>query len=235
MLLGTIMLSLRILLLATSLFLCAGSTLAAEPPFTLTADGSAFLYSARPGDQPGTVAAMFGIGAKDLPAFLAANGVKDPTRITIGQVFRIPNPLAVRAADAEAKAAKLEKDSGEQRARADRLDHELGASRAAAENAERRAERLAGLERWSHLLGCVGVVLVLALAAAGSVAHRAVRKLGEAESYARGMTVELDEKRRALLAERQRAAKHEMDLETQVRELEHQIASVGRVRRPAAR
>ncbi len=164
---------LRILTLAVPLLLCAGSPFAAEPPFTLTEDGSAFLYTARPGDQPGTLAAMFGIDANEIPAFLAANGVKDPTRITIGQVFRIPNPLASRAAAAEAKAGALEKELTELRARAQRFDRELGESRAAAETAERRAERLAGLERWSHLLGALGVVLVLVLAAAAS--HRPQR------------------------------------------------------------
>jgi hypothetical protein len=234
MLLGTIML-LRILLLAIVLVLRAGTSLAAEPPFSLTEDGSAFLYSARPGDQPGTVAAMFGIGVNELPAFLAANGVKDPARITIGQVFRIPNPLASRAVAAESKVGALEKELAEQRTRAERLDRELGESRATAEEAQKRADRLAGLERWSHLLGVIGVVLVLGLAAAGSVAHSALRKFGEAESHARNVAVELDEKRRALLAERQRAAKREMDLEAQVRELEQQVASAGRVRRPAAR
>src|ERR1700741_1398435 len=76
----------------------------AEPLFTFAEDGSTFIYKARPGDQPGSVAAMFGIGQQEMPAFLAANGITDPTRVGIGHVYRIPNPLAVRAATAETKA-----------------------------------------------------------------------------------------------------------------------------------
>src|SRR4051812_26712822 len=82
----------------------APATAFADPLFTLADDGSAFIYKARPGDQPGSVATMFGIGQQEMPAFLAANGITDATRVGIGHVYRIPNPLAVRAAAAEAKA-----------------------------------------------------------------------------------------------------------------------------------
>src|SRR5207237_236337 len=49
----------------------------AEPALTLTDDGTTFVYKARPGDQPGSVAAMFGIAQRDMPAFFAANGITD--------------------------------------------------------------------------------------------------------------------------------------------------------------
>src|SRR5262245_55857187 len=67
-----------------------------EPLFTLTDEGRTFLYHSRPGDRPGEVAEMFGVSTHDLPAFLAANGITDPTRVGAGFVYRIPN-AAVRA------------------------------------------------------------------------------------------------------------------------------------------
>src|SRR5882724_453075 len=62
----------------------------AEPALTLTDDGTAFIYKARPGDQPGNVAAMFGVAPRDMPAFFAANGITDATRVGVGHVYRIP-------------------------------------------------------------------------------------------------------------------------------------------------
>src|SRR5258706_15392131 len=90
------------ILITGALALSITPAFAAEPAFTLAEDGSAFIYKARPGDQPGTVAAMFGIGQREMPAFLTANDVSDPTRVGIGHVYRIPNPLAVRATESEA-------------------------------------------------------------------------------------------------------------------------------------
>src|SRR5262245_25609158 len=82
-----------------------GMAFAAEPPVRLTDDGTAFLYQSQPGELPGVVAERFGV--RDLPAFLAANGIKDPTRVATGYVYRITNPLAERALAAEARAAAL--------------------------------------------------------------------------------------------------------------------------------
>src|SRR6266850_1553145 len=96
------------ILIISALALGLAAAVAAEPAFTLSDDGASFIYKARPGDQPGTVAAMFGIGTREMPAFLAANGITDPTRVGVGHVYRIPNPLAVRAAEAETKAHALE-------------------------------------------------------------------------------------------------------------------------------
>ena len=86
--------------LAAVFFLTVGSA-AAEPLFTLSEDGKTFLYRARPGDHPGVVAEMFGIPARDLPAFLAANGISDSTKVAAGFEYRIPNA----AARGRAKAA----------------------------------------------------------------------------------------------------------------------------------
>src|SRR5262249_8850168 len=72
----------------------SASHAAAEPLFTLTDDGGTFLYKARPGDLPSGVAEMFGLPQRDLPAFLSANGISDPTRVGPGFVYRIPNAAA---------------------------------------------------------------------------------------------------------------------------------------------
>src|SRR5436309_13631663 len=75
-------------------FLLAVGSAAAEPLFTLAEDGRTFLYRARPGDHPTAVAEMFGIPSRDLPTFLAANGITDPTRVGAGFTYRIPNTAA---------------------------------------------------------------------------------------------------------------------------------------------
>ena len=51
----------RVLIAGALALLLVVPVLAADAPLTMTEDGSAFIYRARPGDQPGTVAAMFGI------------------------------------------------------------------------------------------------------------------------------------------------------------------------------
>src|SRR5213596_576675 len=104
--------------LAAVFFLTVGSA-AAEPLFTLSEDGKTFLYRARPGDHPGGVAEMFGISQRDVPAFLAANGISDATRVGAGFVYRIPNAaaraLGDRTATLEAENARLKRIAGEQR------------------------------------------------------------------------------------------------------------------------
>src|SRR5436309_1382809 len=112
--------------LAAVFFLTVGSA-AAEPLFTLSEDGKTFLYRARPGDHPGVVAEMFGIPARDLPAFLAANGISDSTKVAAGFEYRIPNAaaraLAERAAALEADNARLKRAAGGEKAASDRLAH----------------------------------------------------------------------------------------------------------------
>src|ERR1043166_6635724 len=96
---------------AAILHLAVGSG-AAEPLFTLSEDGKTFLYKARPGDHPGIVAEMFGIPARDVPAFLAANHITDPTRVGAGFTYRIPNAAAQGLAD---RVATLEQENAGQR------------------------------------------------------------------------------------------------------------------------
>src|SRR5688500_751285 len=93
---------------------------AGEPPVRLTEDGTAFLYRSQPGDSPGAVAERFGI--RDVPAFLAANGITDPTRVATGHVYRIANPLAERAVAAEARVTALSAEAETARTRARTLE-----------------------------------------------------------------------------------------------------------------
>jgi len=133
------------------------TALAVEPTLALTEDGSAFVYKSRPGDQPGSVAAMFGIAPRDMPAFFAANGITDPTHVGIGHVYRIPNPLAQRAAQAEAQAQAFARDVASLKTRTEQLGHELDGARTAAADAEQRVAHLARYERLWPLVSIVGI------------------------------------------------------------------------------
>lgn len=197
---------------------------AGEPAFTLAEDGSAFIYKARPGDQPGTVAEMFGIGQHEMPAFLTANDISDPTRVGVGHVYRIPNPLATRATEAEGKAQTLQHDIAALQVRADQLAHDLDSARATAAKDEQRAAGLERYERLWPLVTIVGMLLVLITGGLGWVAFTALQKTGVAESRAGSLATDVEEKRRSALAERQRSAKRILDLEAKVQELEMQLA-----------
>jgi hypothetical protein len=215
-----------------ALLLAAGILIAAtpgacEPLFTLTDDGRTFLYRARPGDIPSTVAEMFGIPSHDLPAFLAANGITDPTRVGAGFTYRIPNAAARAVADRvtslEQDNARLRRADVEARGRIDALTRQVDDTRAASADAEARAAALARIDRlwpWAKL-----AVVVLTLAVAGAVytAFAAVRRQAQADRWARSLARELEEKRRTALAERQESAKKTIDLESRLRALEAQL------------
>jgi len=199
----------------------------AEPLFTLGDDGRTFLYRARPGDHPGVVAEMFGIPAKDVPAFLAANGITDPTRVGAGFTYRIPNAaaraLGERADALAAEKGRLEHSVGEERDRVRGLERTTEDARSAAAEAEARAARLGRLERlwpWAKLV--IGL-LVLATAGAAYTAVGAIRRQAQADRYARTLAQDLEDKRKAALVERQESAKRVVDLETRIRTLEAQL------------
>ncbi len=194
-----------------------------EPALTLTDDGTAFVYKARPGDQPGTVAAMFGVAPRDMPAFFAANGITDPTRVGVGHVYRIPNPLATRAAEAEAQARAFAGDVASLKGRTEQLGRDLEGARAAAQDAERRVAHLARFERLWPLVSIIGMLLVVTAAALGWLAFGAVRKAGAVEQRARALADELDEKRRQALADRQQSAKRILDLESKLHDVEQRV------------
>src|SRR5213596_1380528 len=197
--------------LAAVFFLTVGSA-AAEPLFTLSEDGKTFLYRARPGDHPGVVAEMFGIPARDLPAFLAANGISDSTKVAAGFEYRIPNAaaraLAERAAALEADNARLKRAAGDEKAASERLAHAAEDARAEKALAESRATRLAGLERLWPWAKAALTLLLAAAAGAFYTAVAALRRRTEAEGYARSLANDLEEKRKTTLAERQESARH---------------------------
>ena len=198
-----------------------------EPLFTLTDDGRTFLYKARPGDHPGVVAEMFGISARDLPAFLAANGITDPTRVGAGFTYRIPNAaargLADRVAALEQENAGLRRSLAEASEKTKSVTRAADDAHAAAVQAERHAQQLERLARFWPWLRLALVLLVLALVAAGYTAVAAVRRQGQADRWARSLAHEAEEKRKAALADRQESAKRILDLEGRIRALEAQL------------
>ena len=208
-------------------FLLAVGSAAAEPLFTLSEDGKTFLYRARPGDHPGVVAEMFGIPARDLPAFLAANGISDATKVAAGFEYRIPNAaaraLAERAAALEADNARLKRAAGDEKAASERLAHAAEDARAEKALAESRATRLAGLERLWPWAKAALTLLLAAAAGAFYTAVAALRRRTEAEGYARSLANDLEEKRKTTLAERQESARHILDLEQRIRTLEAKL------------
>ena len=212
--------------LAAVFFLTVGSA-AAEPLFTLSEDGKTFLYRARPGDHLGVVAEMFGIPARDLPAFLAANGISDSTKVAAGFEYRIPNAaaraLAERAAALEADNARLKRAAGDEKAASERLAHAAEDARAEKALAESRATRLAGLERLWPWAKAALTLLLAAAAGAFYTAVAALRRRTEAEGYARSLANDLEEKRKTTLAERQESARHILDLEQRIRTLEAKL------------
>lgn len=213
--------------LAALIVLTVARAVPAEPVFTFSEDGRAVLYRARPGDHPSAVASMFGIPQEKLPAFLAANGIHDATRIGEGFVYRVPNAAASTAADRvaalETDNAALKRKLTHTHQRVQQLTRETEGARADETQAEGRAARLTRIGRLWPFLQVTLVLLALAAAAAGAMARAAIIRKSGAERYARGLAHELEEKRRAGLVERQESARRIVELETRVRTLEAQL------------
>jgi len=212
---------------ALAVVLALAGTASAEPLFTLTEDGQTYLYRARPGDHPSAVAEMFGIATRDLPGFLAANGIVDPTRVGAGFVYRIPNDpvraLTERTTALQSENAHLVAAATADRERMQGLVRAADESHEAAAEAEGRAarlERVAALWPWARA-GLFGL-LVIAIAAVYT-AVAAMRRRAQAERYARTLARDLDEKRRSALAERQESARRILDLEARIHVLETQL------------
>jgi hypothetical protein len=196
---------------------------AGEPLFTLADEGRTFLYRARPGESPGTVAAMFGIEARDMPTFLAANGIKDPTRVQAGFVYRVANPVVVETAALQEQSRGFQQEVAELRKQVDTLQRDLRAAEARSDSAEGHAARAARLERlWPVTLTVIGL-LGVALAGAGVIAARAASRQNAADAYARNLARELEEKRRLNLAERQESGRRILELENRARDLEAKL------------
>jgi hypothetical protein len=193
------------------------------PLFTLGEDGRVFLYRARPGDLPSTVAAMFGIPSQNLQAFLKANGISDATKVGPGFVYRIPNPVADEAAQRKQQSAHDERRAQDAERRAADVERQLHDAAARVEQAEASAARAARAERlWPIGVSAI-VVLSLGLAVAAVLAAGAVQRQSRAQRYARTLAAEVEDKRRIALAERQESARRILDLEARVRELEMKL------------
>ena len=212
---------------AASVLFLAGARAAEAPLFTTEDGGQTFVYHSRPGDRPSGVAAMFGISPNDLPGFLAANGISDPTRVSSNFVYRIPNGAARELSDRvtalERDNARLTRALGEAADRGDTLTKEAHRASETAAAAEARAARLANAERWWLTAQILIVLLVLALAGTGAVTVAALRRQRQAERFARTLAHEAEEKRRTTLAERQESGRRILELESKVKELESKL------------
>jgi len=212
---------------AASVLFLAGARAAEAPLFTTEDGGRTFVYHSRPGDRPSGVAAMFGIQPNDLPGFLAANGISDPTRVSSNFVYRIPNGAARELSDRvtalERDNARLTRALGEAAERGDTLTKEAHRASETAAAAEARAAQLANAERWWLTAQILIVLLVLALAGTGAVTVAALRRQRQAERFARTLAHEAEEKRRTTLAERQESGRRILELEGKVKELESKL------------
>ena len=212
---------------AASVLFLAGARAAEAPLFTTEDGGQTFVYHSRPGDRPSGVAAMFGISPNDLPGFLAANGISDPTRVSSNFVYRVPNGAARELSDRvtalERDNARLTRALGEAAERGDTLTKEAHRASQTAAAAEARATRLANAERWWLTAQILIVLLVLALAGTLAVTVAALRRQRQAERFARTLAHEAEEKRRTTLAERQESGRRILELEGKVKELESKL------------
>ncbi len=212
---------------AASVLFLAGARAAEAPLFTTEDGGQTFVYHSRPGDRPSGVAAMFGISPNDLPGFLAANGISDPTRVSSNFVYRVPNGAARELSDRvtalERDNARLTRALGEAADRGDTLTKEAHRASETAAAAEARAAQLANAERWWLTAQILIVLLVLALAGTGAVTVAALRRQRQAERFARTLAHEAEEKRRTTLAERQESGRRILELEGKVKELESKL------------
>ena len=212
---------------AASVLFLAGARAAEAPLFTTEDGGQTFVYHSRPGDRPSSVAAMFGISPNDLPGFLAANGISDPTRVSSNFVYRIPNGAARELSDRvtalERDNARLTRALGEAADRGDTLTKEAHRASETAAAAEARAAQLANAERWWLTAQILIVLLVLALAGTGAVTVAALRRQRQAERFARTLAHEAEEKRKTTLAERQESGRRILELEGKVKELESKL------------
>jgi hypothetical protein len=190
------------------------------PRFTISADGSTFLYPARPGESPTQVAESFGIPEAGVAAFLRDNGIADATRIPLGFEYRIPNPLAPRLDALASQVDGLERDLAARTARTTELERALEKAQAAAVFSEGQARRLEQLERRWPIAMTGLIVALLGLGGALWISRLSLTRLTTAEQRVRSLAQELEERRRSVLSERQETGRHIIELENRVRQLE---------------
>lgn len=213
--------------LTVLVLLTAAGPVGAEPLFTLADEGRTFLYRSRPGDLPATVAEMFGVRPQGLPAFLAANGITDPTRVSAGFVYRIPNTavqaMVERTAALDTDNARLKRMLGEAEEQARKLARDAEDTKARAVNAEARAARADRLERLWPMGQAVIALLVLVAAITVAIAVAALRRQHQAERFARSLGEDLEAKRKGSLLERQESTRRTLEFEARIRSLEVQL------------
>jgi len=213
--------------------LAVAATARAQPLFELEDGGQTFVYRARPGDHPGRIAEMFNIPVDRVPDLLKSNGIKDPTQIGSGFAYRIPNQAARELAD-QLDALRSERDRAvadmkAATARADTIANESRADKEAAAAATARADRSARLERFWPFMQAALIIFGLMAAAAVFIVRTTMNRQRTADRYAKTLATELEERRKASMAERQESGRHVLDLEQRIRTLEQQLAP----RRPA--
>ncbi|MCW5893141.1 MAG: LysM peptidoglycan-binding domain-containing protein [bacterium] len=205
-------------LLAVVVALGLGATAAFAAPAVELADGGAtIVYRAQAGDTASAIAAALGVAPDQIGRFLGDNGVKDAGRIPLGFPFRVPNPATARATAAEARAAAAEAERGTLAQRLRAAERALVVAREGVTFVEADRARLAALEtRWSVALWAL-VVGGLLLAGSLAVTVAALGRERRASAWARSLALDLDDKRRAALAERQQSARRIVELEDRLR------------------
>jgi hypothetical protein len=191
-------------------------------PFEFADQGRTVIYRARPGEAPAVVAEGFGVPRDGLLAFLAANGIRDATRVPLGFEYRMPNPLAPPLDAVQTERERLDRDLRARTARVAELERTLVKIRAEAAFSEAKERRLATLEaRWPIGVATL-VVALLGLVGALWAARLAAERLAGAERHARALARELEARRRTDLAARQEADRRIIELEGRLRQIEHE-------------
>jgi len=186
-------------------------------------EGRTLVYRMQAGDTPLAAAARLGLTAAAAAALLAEQGVRDATRVAPGFALRVPNPLADEVDRLRAEAADGTRREAEAEARAARLERETEALRETAAFSATQRDRLARLERHWALATTALIGMALALVAAVVVTAAALRLRARAVTYADDLGRDLEAKRALHLAERQRSGKELIALEERVRELEGRL------------
>lgn len=192
----------------------------AAPPVELADEGRTIVYRLQPGDTPADLARAFGLDATALDRLLAAHGATDWRSVRAGSTWRIPNPLAAPLASAAERIAEAEARRTAAEARVAALDAELAAAKAALTMDAAARARLEQLERGRRGVVATAIALGAALLVSLGFLARAQQRAGRAVRWARGLAAELEERRRAVLAERQQAARKLVELEERVRRYE---------------
>lgn len=207
--------------------LSASPPASAERLFRFDEGGQTFVYRARPGDHPTGVAEMFGLAERDVPAFLAANGITDATRVPPGFEYKIPNravrDLETRASRLDGKLHRIARDLATERKRNRDLVRTAAQTRDDAAAAESRAQHLARIATLWPWAKAALVLLVLGVGGAVVLAQMAVKRQLQAERYARTLARDLEEKRQGAMSDRQESARRIVDLEQRLRALEAQL------------